>query len=400
MVEARRAAAPDEAVAELGPEAARRAADTATGASRVARLVMAPIAILSVVGLAAGLMVVPANERLQVAEPASAAAASIPLDVSRNSARSPITPSASPTPSATTPSVTPTPSSTPTATASPSVAPSPSAAPSPAVTPSPAVKPSPTAVPSAPSSAAPAPAPAPAPSTPAKPKVDYTALGKEAGTRYATAPVNVRVGPGTGHDVRTSVAEGKAFTITDREIDGWRQVIVSKKSGWVKGSYLTETAPPKPTPKPTPTPAPKPAAKAAATTNKSAETTEKAESTGFSTASCAKASGIESGLTSRTKGVLRAVCAEFPRVSSYGGRRAGGGSFHGSGRAIDVMVSGEYGWQIAKWARANAGSLGITEVIYEQKIWTSQRSGDGWRSMSDRGSASANHYDHVHISVR
>lgn len=93
------------------------------------------------------------------------------------------------------------------------------------------------------------------------------------------------------------------------------------------------------------------------------------------------------------------MCANFPKVSSYGGRRSGGGN-HGAGKAIDVMVSGSYGWEIANWARANAKGLGITEVIYEQKIWTTQRAGDGWRGMSDRGSVSANHYDHVHISVR
>jgi hypothetical protein len=64
------------------------------------------------------------------------------------------------------------------------------------------------------------------------------------------------------------------------------------------------------------------------------------------------------------------------------------------------MVSGAAGQQIATWARANAGALGITEVIYAQRIWTTQRAGDGWRGMSDRGSATANHYDHVHLSFR
>ena len=57
------------------------------------------------------------------------------------------------------------------------------------------------------------------------------------------------------------------------------------------------------------------------------------------------------------------MCANFPKVSSYGGRRSGGGN-HGAGKAIDVMVSGSYGWEIASWARANAKGLGITEVIF------------------------------------
>lgn len=86
-------------------------------------------------------------------------------------------------------------------------------------------------------------------------------------------------------------------------------------------------------------------------------------------------------------------------MTSYGGVRADSG-FHGSGRAIDAMISdSSVGWEIARYVRENAKRLGVSEVIYSQRIWTVQRSGEGWRSMSDRGSASANHYDHVHVSV-
>ena len=55
---------------------------------------------------------------------------------------------------------------------------------------------------------------------------------------------------------------------------------------------------------------------------------------------------------------------------------------------------------MADYVRANASRLGVTEVIYAQRIWTTQRAGDGWRGMSNRGSATANHYDHVHVTVR
>jgi hypothetical protein len=63
------------------------------------------------------------------------------------------------------------------------------------------------------------------------------------------------------------------------------------------------------------------------------------------------------------------------------------------------MVSGQLGWEVANWVRANAGSLGVSEVIYAQQIWTVQRASEGWRWQPDRGSATANHYDHVHVSV-
>jgi hypothetical protein len=64
-----------------------------------------------------------------------------------------------------------------------------------------------------------------------------------------------------------------------------------------------------------------------------------------------------------------------------------------------MISNSTVGWQIANWVRANASRLGVSEVIYSQSIWTVQRSSEGWRSMSDRGSATANHYDHVHITV-
>jgi len=108
---------------------------------------------------------------------------------------------------------------------------------------------------------------------------------------------------------------------------------------------------------------------------------------------------MESGLSSDAIKVHRALCVRFPQITAYGGLRGGGGN-HGAGLAVDAMISNStVGWRAANWLRANAGSLGVSEVIYAQRIWTVQRGSEGWRSMSDRGSTSANHFDHVHISV-
>jgi hypothetical protein len=96
--------------------------------------------------------------------------------------------------------------------------------------------------------------------------------------------------------------------------------------------------------------------------------------------------------------VYRAVCAQFPDVSSWGGLRSDGE--HGEGRALDIMVSSSsLGDGIADWVRANSQALGVSEVIWSQRIWTVQRGSEGWRPMEDRGSATANHYDHVHVTV-
>jgi resuscitation-promoting factor RpfB len=122
---------------------------------------------------------------------------------------------------------------------------------------------------------------------------------------------------------------------------------------------------------------------------------------GISDAPCPDGSSVESGLTSNAIGVHRAVCALFPDVSSYGGLRVGDDGEHGSGQALDIMVYSDsaLGDQISEWVRANASSLGVSEVIWSQQIWTVERSSEGWRYMEDMGSPTANHYDHVHVTV-
>lgn len=357
MAGARRAAgvADDGEVAEvLLVTSARRAVPAQRGATL--RRILAPVTLLAVAGLAVAATVLPGTGAgLELTDPSMASSSA--FGVSRNFARSPLPPAVvSTAPSAPA-------SSSPSATESPSATASASASASPSASASASANASPSAT-----TVAVTPTP-----------VDYTALSATAGTRYTSDNVNLRVGPGVGYDARTTLGEGKAVEITEWSVDGWRQVVWSEKSGWIKESFLT---------------ADKPVAQVAT----AAASSESGSST-FSNDACAAASGIESGLTSRTRAVLRAVCAEFPAVTSYGGYRAGGGSYHSSGQAIDVMVSGEAGWEIARWARANASALGIIEVLYSQQIWTAQRSGDGWRGMEDRGSVSANHYDHVHISV-
>ena len=59
------------------------------------------------------------------------------------------------------------------------------------------------------------------------------------------------------------------------------------------------------------------------------------------------------------------------------------------------MVSGETGWEISRYLQNNAGSLGITYLIYEQQIWMAGDNASAWKFMEDRGSVTANHYDHV-----
>ncbi len=69
-------------------------------------------------------------------------------------------------------------------------------------------------------------------------------------------------------------------------------------------------------------------------------------------------------------------------------------SDHPRGLALDLMVRGERGDRIAECALANQEELGVSYVIWEQRV----NYGDGWEGMSDRGGDTENHFDHVHIS--
>ncbi|GAB3815426.1 hypothetical protein GCM10028820_12870 [Tessaracoccus terricola] len=375
MTSPRRAATEQVEVITNASDSPRRAAGV--GALRpFVRKAIAPAAIVGVLVAATVLTFVPVDSGTSVADPLHQA--QVDLGVSRSRERQPIldlpTGDPSPTmvssigavPSAVVPSTTPT-----AAAASPTPSPD-------TVTPShPTTEPAEapvaaSAVPAETESAAPAsPAPVETPAPEPAPEVDWSVLGEESGTLWATASVNVRTGPGTDHDVITTLRSGDDVTITTSTADGWQQVVVSGDAGWIKGSFLSEEEP-----------------------------QDTGSSSGINTSACNSVSGSTSGMTANAIQVRNAVCNAFPNVSSIGGYRSGGGSYHSSGRAIDVMISGEAGWEVARWARANAGQLGVIEVIYSQQIWTTQRSGDGWRWMSDRGSSSANHYDHVHISVR
>ena len=94
---------------------------------------------------------------------------------------------------------------------------------------------------------------------------------------------------------------------------------------------------------------------------------------------------------------VRTMIAERFGVTNIGGFRPGDPQDHGKGLALDVMVpvSSALGDSIANWAIANSGDLNIKYVIWKQKIWMPGRS---WKGMEDRGSITANHFDHVHLS--
>ncbi|MGH2578485.1 MAG: SH3 domain-containing protein [Actinomycetota bacterium] len=190
---------------------------------------------------------------------------------------------------------------------------------------------------------------------------------------FMTAALNVWSGPGESYTLLDVLPFGTKVPVTGEVVDDeWAEIVLDGESHWVNADYLSSEKP-------------------------ETETDEVTSSGGISDAPCASGSSVEEGLTPDAVRVHRAVCAQFPEVTSYGGLRGDGE--HAEGRALDIMVTGSLGDEIAEWVKVNYSSLGVSEILWSQQIWTVERSSEGWRYMEDMGSATANHYDHVHVTV-
>lgn len=154
---------------------------------------------------------------------------------------------------------------------------------------------------------------------------------------------------------------GDRILVTGRQVLGREEVVVDGSARWVTAGYLIDQEPPK------------------------------------LGGECTNGTSVPGGVSENIKKVHAAVCANFPDISTYGTFRGDGE--HAQGIAVDIMVSGPEGWKVAEFLRDNYADLGVSYLIYEQQIWSVERSGEGWRGMSDRGSATANHFDHVHVTT-
>ena len=143
----------------------------------------------------------------------------------------------------------------------------------------------------------------------------------------------------------------------------------------------------KPKPKPTPTP------------TETERATESSSSSSSSPSVTVSSSGISSkcsslGLVTDAARLCTAVQRTFG-IDSIGGYRPNAGE-HSTGQAVDFMTDGSTGDAIAAFVQANAGTYDVQYVIWEQRYW---EPGSSWELMEDRGSTTANHYDHVHVTV-
>jgi hypothetical protein len=186
------------------------------------------------------------------------------------------------------------------------------------------------------------------------------------GKKWTHRDLKLRVTPGEGGAVVGEIKSDQQIKVTGREQNGFTEVVVDGVARWVTSQYVAKDRDPASLP--------------------------------LGTAPCAGTSSVMGGLVSDADKVYTAVCNAFPQIRVYGGRDPHGE--HRNGKAIDIMTSDvTLGTNIANFLRSHASELNLYAVIWRQHIWTPVRSGEGWRAMSSRGSATANHMDHVHVSV-
>jgi hypothetical protein len=173
------------------------------------------------------------------------------------------------------------------------------------------------------------------------------------------------------------VKAGSHVLVTGRTADGRAELVVDGQSRWVTAEYL--------------------AAKKPHPASASASSSGSGAAAGLSMAACPDGS-VEYRLTAAAVYVYRSVCHAFPQITSYGGWDAHGE--HASGKALDIMTSDKaLGDQIAAFLQAHAAELNLFDVIWWDRIWTPVRASEGWRAYGNHGSPTADHMDHVHVSV-
>ena len=141
---------------------------------------------------------------------------------------------------------------------------------------------------------------------------------------WTTAELNLWSGPEKQAD-KVGVLDGiEKVLITGRKDNGRVEVVIKDQSSWVTAGYLSKKKP----------------------------------ETGSHAGRHLHQRLV--GVQRRATGVVlvhEAVCANFPQITSYGTFRGDGE--HAQGRAVDMMISGETGWQVADFLRANYAALDI-----------------------------------------
>ncbi|MFV0428828.1 MAG: SH3 domain-containing protein [Arachnia sp.] len=192
-------------------------------------------------------------------------------------------------------------------------------------------------------------------------------------TMYATATLNLWHAA-TGSAYTGTVSSGTSLALTGTTASGRSQVVRNGKTWWVTSKYLS-----------------------------SSSTTTKASSGSNTSLNRGWSSGLDK-TNEFVKVIVRYVWANVPLIKTMYGWRRSTTPDHPAGRAVDIMIpsykaNNAAGWKLATYFRTNARKYHIHYIIFDQKIWNISRDREGWRPMASRGSDTANHLDHIHITT-
>ncbi len=193
-------------------------------------------------------------------------------------------------------------------------------------------------------------------------------------TQYATTVLNIWLAStGTAHS--GEVPRGGTIQVTGKVENGRAEAVHNGAIRWFTARYLTATPPSSSSP----------------VTSAPGGDINKGYSSGLDTAGAS------------VQAIAWHVWGNWPQIKTQYGTRSGSGD-HPAGRALDIMIPSyrtnqALGQEIAEYYKANAKQFDIHYIIWDQKIWNIYRDAEGWRPMADRGSDSANHIDHVHITT-
>ena len=198
---------------------------------------------------------------------------------------------------------------------------------------------------------------------------------------FTTTAVNLRTGPSTDYSVVRVLSVNTEVSLTGVTQNGFSQVNDNGELRWVSTTYLSDSR--------------------VSSGQGSVQGPIAPVPDGSTSLNTGGSSGLDQ-LRPSSKQIVATIRLNFPQITTMYGVRADSLPDHPSGRAVDIMMPNgandqALGDEVAAFLQANANSLNIEYLIWRQRIWINGQS--GWTWMADRGGITANHYDHVHVTV-
>ena len=179
---------------------------------------------------------------------------------------------------------------------------------------------------------------------------------------WTTDELNIWTQPGDKAKQLGELDAGKKVLVTGRALWGRTEIVLKGKSRWVTAGYLSDEKPPD--------------ARRRLHQRHLRAMRGQRQHRGRARARCAPTS--RRSPATAPSAAAAATTAPAARSTSWSAASAAGRSRSSSARTT----------------RRSASATSSTR----QHIWSVERAGEGWRGMSDRGSTTANHYDHVHVT--